>query len=235
MTKREYSEAVLSVLRRVTPRERAAIRAEIDAHIEDHMEGLLELGYDEALAEERALSSMGDPEEVGRALDRQYPLFWLLVSRGAAALLALTACAVLLSPIVTLSHVWDNLWARTAPMSHMAEAYRPQVTQELDLRANVGSDVLYIYATGRLGQRVCVHSVRYDRNPLRYVSNWDVSFEDCRGEPLRKSGGSSYSAAVSYYDDKFDLPYGDPYLTAVVERFGERTEIRVPLVWEVEE
>ena len=165
MTRQEYTDRVLANLRRVTPEERAAIREELDAHMEDHICDLLDLGYDEALAEERTMQRMGDPEEVGRALDRQYPLFWLLVSRGAAALLALTACAVLLSPIVTLSHVWDNLRARTDPMSHMAEAYRTQVTQELDLRANVGSDVLYIYATGRLGQRVCVHSVRYDRNP----------------------------------------------------------------------
>ena len=62
MDRQDYTAAVLSALRRVTSRERAAIRAELDGHIEDHMEGLLELGYDEALAEERTLAAMGDPK-----------------------------------------------------------------------------------------------------------------------------------------------------------------------------
>ena len=38
------------------------------------MEGLLELGYSPELAEERTLDAMGDPKEVGRELNRQYPL-----------------------------------------------------------------------------------------------------------------------------------------------------------------
>ena len=67
-------EQVLANLRRVTPDERAAIRGEIDGHIEDHICDLIELGYDEKLAEERAMAAMGDPEEVGRELDKQYPL-----------------------------------------------------------------------------------------------------------------------------------------------------------------
>ena len=78
MTRSEYVERVLSVMRHVTPSEREAIRAEIDAHIEDHICDLLELDYDEALAEERTMALMGDPEEVGRELDKQYTnSFWL--------------------------------------------------------------------------------------------------------------------------------------------------------------
>ena len=45
MTRKEYTESVLSALRLVTQREREAIRAEIDGHIEDHMADLLELDY----------------------------------------------------------------------------------------------------------------------------------------------------------------------------------------------
>ena len=73
MDRRTYVEQVLANLRRVTPGERAAIRDEIDGHIEDHICDLLELGYDEKLAEERAMSFMGDPVEVGRERDKQYP------------------------------------------------------------------------------------------------------------------------------------------------------------------
>ena len=65
MDRKTYIDTVLSTLRRVTGDEKLAIRAELDGHIEDHMEGLLELGYDPALAEERTLAAMGDPGEPG--------------------------------------------------------------------------------------------------------------------------------------------------------------------------
>lgn len=80
MDRKTYIDTVLSTLRRVTGRERSAIREEIDGHIEDHMEGLIELGYDPALAEERTLAAMGDPKEVGRELNKQYPLRWLVAA-----------------------------------------------------------------------------------------------------------------------------------------------------------
>ena len=79
MDRRQYTEQVLSSLRRVTQRERESIRAELDGHMEDHMEALRALGYDEELAEERTLAAMGDPAEVGRELNRQYPFRWLVV------------------------------------------------------------------------------------------------------------------------------------------------------------
>ena len=45
MDRRDYTDRVLSSLRRVTEKEREAIRSELDGHIEDHMEALRELGY----------------------------------------------------------------------------------------------------------------------------------------------------------------------------------------------
>ena len=72
MDRKTYIDTVLSALRHVTGDERAAIRAELEGHMEDHMEGLLELGYEPELAEERTLAAMGDPQEVGRELNKQY-------------------------------------------------------------------------------------------------------------------------------------------------------------------
>ena len=86
MTRREYTDRVVACLRGPTKEELEAIRAELDAHIEDHICDLLDLGYDEALAEERTMMWMGDPEEVGRELDKQYPMRWLIVSLAALIL-----------------------------------------------------------------------------------------------------------------------------------------------------
>ena len=86
MDRRDYTDRVLSSLRRVTEKEREAIRSELDGHIEDHMEALRELGYDEELAEERAIAAMGEPDEVGRELNKQYPFRWLVAKWGAILL-----------------------------------------------------------------------------------------------------------------------------------------------------
>ena len=45
MDRRQYTDRVLTSLRRVTAKEREAIRQELDGHMEDHMESLRELEH----------------------------------------------------------------------------------------------------------------------------------------------------------------------------------------------
>lgn len=77
--------------------DRAAIQQELTAHYEDHVRDLERLKYPTELAEKRAVEAMGDPEEIGRALDRVHKpwLGWLWkVSRILLVVLATTAvCA----------------------------------------------------------------------------------------------------------------------------------------------
>lgn len=122
MDRREYTDTVLSALRHVTRRERSAIRAEIDGHLEDHLEGLLELGYSPELAEERTLDAMGDPKEVGRELNRQYPLGWLIVGRMAMA-------AVLVFALVVAGPLWDTL--RNTVVPNLQARWFPTTAQDL--------------------------------------------------------------------------------------------------------
>jgi len=55
------------------------IERELAAHYEDHYQDLRRLGYDESLAQERAIRAMGDPVQVGKALDAAHKpwLGWL--------------------------------------------------------------------------------------------------------------------------------------------------------------
>ena len=151
MTRKEYTDAVLAVLRHVTRREREAIRREIDGHIEDHMEDLLELDYPPELAEERTLSAMGDPGEVGRALNRQYPFRWLVAARTA---MVLTIAAVLLMGsglLGFLSNTGDNLRARFCPETLVAVEYHSDhldAVEELDLRAELEDVTVRVYQAG---------------------------------------------------------------------------------------
>ena len=48
-------------------------RAELTAHLEDHAEALAAKGLAPDMAAEQAVAAMGDPYELGRALDRAHP------------------------------------------------------------------------------------------------------------------------------------------------------------------
>ena len=52
---------------------RRMARAELTAHLEDHAEALAAKGLAPDLAAEQAVAAMGDPYELGRALDRAHP------------------------------------------------------------------------------------------------------------------------------------------------------------------
>ena len=72
--------------------DRYVIAEELKAHYEDHVRDLERIGYEEGLAEERALAAMGDPEEIGRAMDRAHKpwLGWLwIISRWLILMLSL--------------------------------------------------------------------------------------------------------------------------------------------------
>ena len=236
MTRQEYTKRVLDALRHVTLSEYDAIRNEISGHIEDHMEALLDCGLTEKEAEARTLAAMGDPEEIGRALNKQYSYGWLLVSRALAILIALSIFASCFSGLTLIHRVSENVCARVDPVSQLAETYRKQLLQELDIKLEIGSDVLYIYGTGiDENGYMDVYWVKYSRNILGAAGNWGVTFVDRLGRDVRKGGGSSSSSGVSYFRERLEIPRGTAYVKAVVERYGERTEAEVPLVWEVTE
>ena len=76
---------------------RRMARAELTAHLEDHAEALAAKGLAPDLAAEHAVAAMGDPYELGRALDRAHPPTLPRLSRVAAlagALLLLAGIAV---------------------------------------------------------------------------------------------------------------------------------------------
>lgn len=234
MDRNIYVDTVLSFLRDLTAAERAAVRAEIDGHIEDRMLALQEQGADSESAERRAIEVMGDPEEVGRELQKQYPLYSLVALRGVTIALTLALlCTLLLS--FPGYHIYNHLQAHFFPKSHLGGSHVEWCTQELEIRTDVGSDQLYIYGAGTDPEEgiARVYCAVYDRNPLGYVSQWGMHFETENGEELPGGGGSSSTAASSYWNYKFDVPVGTECIYAVIDRYGEAQRLEVPLRWEV--
>lgn len=89
--------------------------------MEDHRDALIERGMDPMVALNKAEEAMGDPEEVGRALNAQFSTFWLWVKRalqGMVCLLLVISFSIFGSDKLwtgtweVLSGAWDNAQVR---------------------------------------------------------------------------------------------------------------------------
>lgn len=243
MTRKDYSERVLAAMRRVTKEERAAIRAELDAHMEDHICDLLELGYNESLAEERTMMRMGDPEEVGRELDKQYPLRWLLLGRIAVGI-TVAVCIMSFLGFGILSSLWWSLEARFFVDEIKSGSFVTEHTVDPDIRIPVGNDILRIYRVS-VGERdgkpaAEVSMCAYDRIPWRTVSEGILDYgelSDQRGrtDELRLGGGGKSNYGADYATDYIQIEPGDTYVNWTYDRFGTYVTVEIPLPKEVEQ
>ena len=224
-------EQVLANLRRVTPDERAAIRDEIDGHIEDHICDLLELGYDEKLAEERAMSFMGDPVEVGRELDKQYPLRWLVLGR-VAVVLTVVLCIQALTGFGILFHARDSVMARLVP-SWRDDTEITENGTELSMRMMVGNDIVRVYRAEVAEIVFCT----YDRVPGGIVSEElmnGLRLENQRGEVKDRNSVRSYGNwGAEYGELSVEVAPGDTYVVLVYEGYGRNVSMEIPLPVEV--
>ncbi|MBQ5584330.1 MAG: hypothetical protein IIU74_06290, partial [Ruminiclostridium sp.] len=111
----EYGTAVCAYVRHATAAEKAAIRKELADHMEDHAQALIDGGFPEDHAVRVALESMGEAETVGRELDKEYPLRWLVLSRLALLpLIWILAASLLLTP-ASLGWLYNNLQSHYFP------------------------------------------------------------------------------------------------------------------------
>lgn len=235
MTRKEYTEAVLSALRHVTGEERESIRREIDAHVEDHMAALLELDYPLELAEERTLAAMGDPAEVGRELNACYQSwFWVILGR-AAAVVTVLLCILALLHVGLLGMVADSISARIYP-NESSYFTKPTATERLDIRVPVGNDVLHVYriSVGQedtLGEQTAeVMFCTYDQIPGGIVSHqfaWAI-LENPRGDQAVSNSGRG-NWRVEYRSIRIPVQKGDPSVTLHYEAFGEQVRLELPL------
>jgi len=237
MDRQEYTKRVLACLRRVTAAEREDIRREIDAHMEDHICALLDLGYPEDLAEERTMRLMGDPEEVGRELDKQYPFRWLILGRAAKLLAILLITPILVSFFFSESALLSCIKARIDPWEP-GRLRAPEMEQSelVDIQKPVGDDILRIYQVALRtveGQRVAwVYGVAYDRIPFGLPASWifdEMIIEDQRGEMLSGFGGYGRDARTKYVEGYVPIKPGDTYVVLRGDQFGQNFSLKVPL------
>ena len=237
MTRQEFLDQVLSPLGRLTAEEWENVRRELEEHVEDRMEALLEMGWSAELAEERCLEAMGDPAEIGREMARQYRGWgWLWIGRAAVAL-TVVMCIQALLGFGMLSNVWSSLEARICPSTASSIGGLKDVEAEeaLDIRAEVGNDILRIYQVfigEKDGQRsAMVLACMYDRLPFGIAADGLAS----RSELWNERGGTGTSAGGSgNYGAEYAVRWtpvepGDTHVVWEYRAIGETVRLEIPL------
>lgn len=248
----KFCEEVLYHIPRATKAEREDIRAELEAHLTDHRDARIEEGMDYREAVLAATQAMGDPREIGQAMNEQLSPFWLRLEKSFWFFLV-TAFLVLhisLTPVVHLTQavavrvapglVFDlqlDQWnSRYSPMALELKEQGYTLREDVDVRMTLGNEELRIcrlYMDPTPGNpRVAVAMVVYNRNLMGYVSNniWHMNFQSQRQEGCDGSVGDVVGIALRY-----NIPVypGDTYVTLIYKRFGEERTLQVPIPWEV--
>ncbi len=241
----DYSKAVCKYVNHATGREKASIQAELTAHMEDHAQALMDAGYNEDHARNAALTAMGDPTEVGRALNKEYPLRWLILSR---LFLTLAVCTGLLLLLAFPGGVYASLVARTAPIQsgyHEVSIPAEELTP-MDIKQTFpNGDVLWIYATAVTGDddqgyTAHIYTSSYNKNPLRdpyygiyaLIFTTDASSDEYTDALHRARGGSSSTYGAAYCHSEFDCVPKGASLLGHYDQYGTEFTIKIPLPWE---
>ena len=238
MDQQSYISAVLSCLQSLTDREQESVRAELAGHIEDRMEALIDLGYEAPLAEQRALSAMGDAEEVGRAINRQYPLRWLIVKDVATGFLTLFLMLALVFGGQN-SDFWKGLVVRFDPV-RMSGWDACGWTIQTDARLKAGNDTVKAYQVSVMesptGPVATIYLCAYDRIPGGIVSGTlqnGLTIEDQRGntveaaDTITKARRNYYSA--EYFTASIPVEAGDTHVILHYDQYGRQAQCTISL------
>ena len=137
-----FCRAVIQQVNGATKWEKAAICQELREHLEDHAAALTEDGLSAEEAARAAVDAMGDPKEIGEAMNQAYPHLWrriYTIEKYAAVLLAIAAVfSLFLRTSNTLDHIERNWEAR----SFHADSVQ---VLPMDVTMPVGDQILRVY------------------------------------------------------------------------------------------
>lgn len=241
MTPNEYTRAVCACLRHATPKEKQAVAQELQDHLDDHAAALVEAGWDPEQAQAHALEAMGEAQEVGQALNREFPLRWLVLSR-VLLVLAVLAAIVLLLPIPgRLVSAWNSLAARADP-SHL---YPP--TQDSSVSAHPldvhfslpNGDQIALYAVTLTEAwngtyTAQIYGLGYHQNPFRKHNSNYVTYTlgDSDTSINLASRTSSVRPGVTFWSDSIAPLHPGDTLTAHVSWIQQEITVPVLFPWE---
>lgn len=245
MNSNDFCKQVLAQVHHATPKEKDSIQEELLNHLMDHAEELEEAGYSQKDANAQALSAMGNPEEIGIELNKQYPLGWLVLSRATLFLSIFLGLLIFLT-LPVMGNVFENLQARLDPTnSSFASTVKEGRVYPLDIKVPIGNDVLYIYEAAleevkesETGYAVTIALCSYDQNPFGIASQSlleNLRAETATGSELFRNGMSGGGNSVVNYRviKLLSVKQTEKELYLCYDRFGKQVRVAVPLHWEV--
>ncbi len=257
MDREEFCRQVCFAVPRSTSKEWKEMEAELMGHMEDRMDDLVAQGHSPEEAEAEAVRRMGDPEEVGRALNRQLSEVWLVIrmlaAMGAVAMAVLVALCLWTTAERALRE--ETMAAYTEAVSkpfyewedngypkeeYLAGMY--YIWTDLDEKERLGDDVLWLYGTkdwSRPGgiRRGYLDVMTYKAQGPAWAALLpeNVRAVDDRGRAVEVTPGATlnfHSADYLYSrsgEYYFEAQPDAKALTVTFSRYGETAAFQVPL------
>lgn len=184
-----------------------AIRQELEEHIDDLTEELKDGGLESGDALTSAILYMGDPEEIGREMDKAHSpalgTVWLILKYAAAVMIVLTvisAAAEIFGLVQNLSQkyqVSDDRYGSAVYTVDVGERFK------LDDR-NIVIDELVYYETNVLEVRYYMwYDIFSDSIDWTFTLGADC-FSDGEGNEYYSLGGGGGGGPISYYQNYID-------------------------------
>lgn len=251
MDKREYMQLLSEQLGRLTRFERADVCAELSGHIDERTEALSAHDYASEQAEQRAVLMMGDPVEVGQAINRQYSTFWLVARILSGLLVLLLALEMWGAFRSNANNLFDSLYARVDRSAYSSFYDEIEAAADTDYQVAVGDYILRVCSVqvghnvrdlhdtlrpdSDFARQVCVYVEAYHKSAFKPVaqnlfSNGHTVLESETGETCR---ANRRALAYDSYTD-FALLYvplceGDTFVTLRCNFLGEHAALTIPL------
>ena len=199
---------------------RGAIAAELRAHLEDHAAALMERGTPEEEAAQRALEAMGDPEELGRQLNRAHPpllCFSVLVTNIILTLLFIAFSFAL------ISQVWNAVTYYRHDREFFQEVTADEQLHPMDEWVEIDGLRLHFFAASR--DEYMTH-VYFSQHPDSGVpGNVFYRFVDDKGRSYR---ARLYSLDFTLLEQ---LPDDVERLWLEGDVFNHTFRVEIPMDW----
>jgi hypothetical protein len=247
MERYDFCARVCAHLNGASRRERESVGAELRSHIDDHAAALMDSGWSEEEAYAAAENAMGDADEVGESLSREFSRVWLNISRVSAAVLTVLAILLAAPMIISLAHAAQNIAVRLDPAGAAPGKMSVPGISTMDVRFDMdGGDVVCFYAQSvepnadaeiNKAYRANLFFCSYDRNPFQSVrSNPPCRWYSGDFPPSNSNMGVIYGQSFTsywygYYIMRVPVDMGQEKVSVYFDRGGREYYVSFPLDW----
>lgn len=226
----DFLKTVISFIK--FPFDREDIKEELEGHILDKIDFYLEEGHELEEAENLAIKDMGDPEEIGKDLNKEHnPIIgWIWKITGTLVKLIIAgnilSLILMLIPLAFMS-IFPNNPLRDIPKKEIVYKMSLNEKVQIDDRVIRFTDLAYD-KSGTIHLAYNYYEKRID------LAGWSLSdigtIKDEKGNEYYSGGGSDYSGLIrKARTSKSNFPKEAKMLIIDFDRYNRKYKIEIPL------